>query len=1035
MYLYFDKHGVLKEIINDDYIRLGNNNVNTIYAYFEEEPENITSVTGTIEYPDNLTTSNEYAFTTTVTQTIPYNKNAEYKYFKDFTDYKFYVLPLAYPDGANPPINLINQNGLYKVTIKAYTLNEVYAFGLVTFNVENSVVLEDNNVTQSQYEYLMQLVVNCVRKVVAGNIEGLPRVSKIDNNGNEIVLTQLNNVGLAGVKLRLKGSRLYFVRTLTNQQTHVETESEVAQITDLGYVTIKENGQVLFSIDDTGIYYRGTKVILSQEANSIITSMLQNNSVTYDKLSSTLQSLVNRFQTTSTKTIISPDGSPASDYAYEFTTTGFKITHTPSNKVVLNVTENGISTNALSINGNDIEDALIDINASISAFNSIIPDNTSSSNKLVNKAQADNDYAEKSLETNVSVIEGKIPSEASSSNKLADKNYVNDQINSVSAYYITKNALGEAFDTLTQLQNATNYYSGGVLRTPTRNDYAIVLSDSTHDNACTRYSYQGNQWEYQYTINETPMTQSQLDALNSGITSQKRVNYDGVYTNFNAIALDNSLTTGTLSETQKTKLTGALNIILRGDKRYYCIGLINGEYKFVCEITQDSLNQSKLKRDVITVNSSTGVWTYTADVEVAYLVDYDTLQSSYINTFYCDKNHNLTSDDISSLNDVTVVYYEDERYTFYKENPMTYINTSNRTANGKMVAKLISVVGNGYPFKYEVKIEQHTPFLKPPKSEELEAINEDLGTEYKSNEVYVVDEKYVKDHIIASFQFYHPRKSTNKSGSIKPKDFFGTRRVSVGKTKKIEFNINELDYTPEGTIEPIKVRYITISDVMGVFGQFSNYKCADDDFVSKEGDGLYKYFKTKGHMANNKNIWNKSKENEYVYSKKLTKREIQTLAHNPDYIETEKPFIVEAFGNSGVTGILDVIYSYWETAVSKTPLTTKFLTPSKLNKEEFYTETYPTIFNNIFIRDIQESQDIKKIPDILGLKGTRYIIQFNNLSNEEMSRLEANFTTRCDLGNFYIEVLAYIYGEKTTEDNVDYLTPTVELIPFKKLYK
>ena len=123
-------------------------------------------------------------------------------------------------------------------------------------------------------------------------------------------------------------------------------------------------------------------------------------------------------------------------------------------------------------------------------------------------------------------IEEKIPSEASASNQLADKEYVNDQVNSVSAYYITKNAQGDAFATKSELINASTYYSGGEVRTPTRNDYAIVLDDETHNDECTRYSYQ-NQWEYQYTVNESPMTQAQLNALNSGITSSKVSTYDG----------------------------------------------------------------------------------------------------------------------------------------------------------------------------------------------------------------------------------------------------------------------------------------------------------------------------------------------------------------------------------------------------------------------------------------------------------------------------------------------------------------------------
>ena len=126
----------------------------------------------------------------------------------------------------------------------------------------------------------------------------------------------------------------------------------------------------------------------------------------------------------------------------------------------------------------------------------------------------------------INSIDAVIPSAATSSNQLADKDYVNDWINSVTAYYITKNAQGDQWATRAELFAATTFYSWWVVRVPTKNDYTIVLSDEQHDNATTRYIY-NNGWEYQYTVNETAMTQAQLDAINSWITSAKVSTYDG----------------------------------------------------------------------------------------------------------------------------------------------------------------------------------------------------------------------------------------------------------------------------------------------------------------------------------------------------------------------------------------------------------------------------------------------------------------------------------------------------------------------------
>lgn len=132
-------------------------------------------------------------------------------------------------------------------------------------------------------------------------------------------------------------------------------------------------------------------------------------------------------------------------------------------------------------------------------------------------------------------INGKIPSAASKENQLADKAFVNSSINNMAAFYITYNAQGDAFATHASLINATTFYSGGQERTPTQNDYATVLADETQPKGVdgsyptTRYVYQtaaaggtypNGQWEFQYVVNNTSLTQAQVDAINSGITKE-----------------------------------------------------------------------------------------------------------------------------------------------------------------------------------------------------------------------------------------------------------------------------------------------------------------------------------------------------------------------------------------------------------------------------------------------------------------------------------------------------------------------------------
>ena len=118
------------------------------------------------------------------------------------------------------------------------------------------------------------------------------------------------------------------------------------------------------------------------------------------------------------------------------------------------------------------------------------------------------------------VVEGKIPAAASTSNQLADKEFVTDSITQGTAIYRSSYATKAALDAIqwqTTDPTAANYVSN--------NDYAVVLADESHDNECWRYIYvleeggQNNGWAAQYRVNESPLTQAQLAALNSGITA------------------------------------------------------------------------------------------------------------------------------------------------------------------------------------------------------------------------------------------------------------------------------------------------------------------------------------------------------------------------------------------------------------------------------------------------------------------------------------------------------------------------------------
>ena len=98
------------------------------------------------------------------------------------------------------------------------------------------------------------------------------------------------------------------------------------------------------------------------------------------------------------------------------------------------------------------------------------------------------------------------------------KTEVDDKINQFAAHYLTADANGSAFATVSALTGATAYYYAGVVVSPTKNDYAIVLDD---DGKTSRWAFFGEGetgvWQRQYYISSVSFTDEQWAAINSGI--------------------------------------------------------------------------------------------------------------------------------------------------------------------------------------------------------------------------------------------------------------------------------------------------------------------------------------------------------------------------------------------------------------------------------------------------------------------------------------------------------------------------------------
>ena len=208
----------------------------------------------------------------------------------------------------------------------------------------------------------------------------------------------------------------------------------------------------------------------------------------------------------------------------------------PILEVVISGSKSGSSVIPFEIDRNPIQDGdiessneYVDLSKSVQEVKDVRDDILGTMTKYYNKVETDEKIGDlgDTINGKISPIEAKIPAQASADNQLADKSFVNSSLNSIAAFYITKDQAGNAFETKAQLFDATTVYSGGEARVPTRNDYAIVRVDETQSNATTRYIYQ-NGWQFQYIVNETALTSDQLKSLNSGITVELVAKLTGI---------------------------------------------------------------------------------------------------------------------------------------------------------------------------------------------------------------------------------------------------------------------------------------------------------------------------------------------------------------------------------------------------------------------------------------------------------------------------------------------------------------------------
>ena len=115
-----------------------------------------------------------------------------------------------------------------------------------------------------------------------------------------------------------------------------------------------------------------------------------------------------------------------------------------------------------------------------------------------------NNYDDSEVRAGINEINSKIPAQVSSTNQLADKDFVNSSIETATATF------KGTFEDLDLLKE-----------TPAdKNDYAFYDHISNSNRVFDRYKYNGTEWVYEYTLNNSSFTDAQWKAINSGATAE-----------------------------------------------------------------------------------------------------------------------------------------------------------------------------------------------------------------------------------------------------------------------------------------------------------------------------------------------------------------------------------------------------------------------------------------------------------------------------------------------------------------------------------
>ena len=225
MYIYLDKQGVVKEIINDEALRQSASNVNEIYVYYEGLQEtDIGSVLATYGLPDGTITDEMQVATQTQESEIPYNAERDLKFFQYYKAYAFYHFAIA--DLA------LSQEGVVRLMIRLAQKDGEYikVAGLICFDVEGELVKEDHGVSLAQYNYLVKAWVDTKGFLPLDGSKAMQ--GNLDMESHNVILngkTLKDNNGA----LNYNGSDLAKQSDTSSLQSQIDTINSTQNVVDI----------------------------------------------------------------------------------------------------------------------------------------------------------------------------------------------------------------------------------------------------------------------------------------------------------------------------------------------------------------------------------------------------------------------------------------------------------------------------------------------------------------------------------------------------------------------------------------------------------------------------------------------------------------------------------------------------------------------------------------------------------------------------------------------------------------------------------